>query len=346
MLKENQQADYGIFSDGPSSQAHAVWEITAWLRRATILLASDRSGLKASLDERQFLLISTMDGTSARLLKAGTVLGLFESGENGSYSWSPDYSWVRTDSDGWKQLIAIIRHQLSYTDLVDCPTFWIDTPLSPAAQLARDPEAYEAFLRGVASSHRQHARWLSQIDVLKDRRNMVDLGGGLGTYAIAWVGSSRTRHATIIDLPAVADLLTDLLQEHRGQLKFIGADLNDSVELPATTDFVLFANVLHLIPSWPTLLARTVRTLQKDTIVGIFEADPQTPQGMLFDLQVHLRSGRLAGLLQPDTVTDKLTDLGLRNITRLTTADPKDPFQREYRLWLGEVSKPERPETL
>jgi hypothetical protein len=331
-------------SSRSSSRMRAVWELTFWLRRATILLAADYSGLKSCLDQNEFIALSAVDGTSGRLLKAGAVLGLFKFDDAGFYSWNSEYSWARTDLAHWKQLIAIVRHQFSYMNLVDNADFWNDHQLLPEVQLARDPAAYEAFLQGVAASHLQHAHWLSQLDDLKVCDSMADLGGGLGTYAMAWVRSSQNRRATIVDFPGVRPFLTDLLEQYKDQLNFVGADLNTSFSLPGDIDFALFANVLHLIPWWPTLLERIVGMLGEGTLVGIFEADPDTPQGALFDLQVHLRSGRVAGLLNPASVTSKLAEVGLENIQRVTTVDSEDPFRREYGLWLGKVPKAAQPE--
>ena len=323
--------------DAPQRGRMALWELTAWLRRATVLLAVERSGLKKALDPHGIVHVKSVDGTSARLLKAGAILGMFQCDPSDSYSWSCDYHWVRTDTAKWTQMIAIIRQHLSYLNLVESSSFWSENPLLPAAQLAMDPAAYRSFLDGVAASHRKHAHWLSQIDELATCQSLADLGGGLGTYALAWVNSSPKRRATIIDLPGVQTFLIDLLRLNTGRLDFAGEDLTKPFSLPPGTDFVLFANVLHLVPAWNMLLERTIRTANSGCTVGIFEADPTTSQGVLFDLQVHLRSGRVTGLLDPAIVTITLTSCGLTNIRHLKTGDPDDPFQREYNLWLGQV---------
>ena len=331
--------NHSFTSGAALSQTEAVWAVAASLRRATIILAADRSGLKESLDRCEPVSIGTVDATSARILRAGTILGVFQCDKPGSYSWSSDYKWVPRNSSCWNQLIAIICHQLSYLNLVESPDFWREGHRSPAVQLANEPARYHSFLSGVAASHRQHAAWLSQIDELQQCRSMADLGGGLGTYAEAWVASSNTRMATIVDLPGVGEFLTDLMHRYDGQLKFIGADLNDPFALAEPVDFVLFANVLHLVPTWPELLGRAVHTSRHGCLIGVFEADPGTPQGTLFDLQVHLRSGRLTGLLDPALITNVLAQSGLRDVRRLSMTDPEDPFQRQYGLWIGEVAK-------
>lgn len=317
----------------------------ASFRRATVLLAAERSGLKGFLDQHELLPADLVDSTSMRLLRAGTILGVFQHPDDGMYSWSPKYQWVRTQPDRWKQLIAMIRHQLSYLNLVDSPAFWREGQHSPADQLSADPQGYKAFLLGVAASHQYHAQWLSSLSYLESCRSMADVGGGLGTYAEAWVASSKERSAVIIDLPGVEQFVADLIIRCGSQLGFIGADLNQPFAVSGPTiDFILFANVLHLVPDWRTVLGRVVRSARDGCRVGIFEADPSTPQGTLFDLQVHLRSGRVTGLLHAASIAASVAASGIRNIQHFTTIDPDDPFERHYGLWIGEVEQLSRPE--
>src|SRR5258708_1013029 len=168
---------------------------------------------------------------------------------------------------------------------------------------------------------------------------MLDLGGGLGTYSIAWVESRPTRTATIVDLPHLQRFFDDALKHANHRLSFKGADLTKPLTIPADVDFVLFANVLHLVPDWQRLLADTVDQGQDSCLVGIFEADPNTAQGMLFDVQVHLRSGRVTGLLEPTTLAKTMTNVGLKDVRRLSTDDPEDPFQRTCSLWLEAIRR-------
>lgn len=324
------------------SDIQAIRDITTSLRRATVLIAAERAGLKESLDEVGRISVGSANATWARLLKAGAILGVFQSDDQGFYSWSPDYQWVRQKATGWDQMISIIGHQLSYLNLVNGPEFWATNGgLSPAHQLAAEPARYEAFLAGVAASHRQHAAWLSELEEVKMCRCMADLGGGLGAYAEAWIAANDHRSAIIVDLPGVGEFLTDLLRRSGGRVRFLPADLKESFTIPGSVDFVLFANVLHLLPEWPALLQRVTQTLPHGCLLGIFEADPATPQGILFDLQVHLRSGCLTGLLHPANIANVLTDSHLRDTKCLTTFDADDPFERQYRLWIGKVERPE-----
>lgn len=338
MTTEDKVLPTNISGNRVLSHACAVWDALNWLRRATILLATEHSGLKRLLDEYNTVQLSIVDETSARILKAGAVLGVFAYNQDRGYSWSNEYRWIQTEHQYWKSLIAVLGHQSSYMNLVASNEFWAGNPLFPAAQLQNDPGAYHAFLYGVAASHQRHAEWLSQLEHLGSCRSMLDLGGGLGTYAIAWIKSLPDRRATIVDLPGIRGFLTATLADHQGQLDFIGADLTAPFTVPVAIDFILFANVLHLVPNWSNLLESTIRQVRKGTIVGVFEADPATPQGILFDLQVHFRSGRITGLLNPATVTQELLKAGLTNINRLSIRDPEDLFQREYGLWLGEVN--------
>ena len=70
--------------------------------------------------------------------------------------------------------------------------------------------------------------------------------------------------------------------------------------------------------------------------VAIFEADPDSPAGALFNLQVHLRSGRTTALVNGTEIKNAMTESGLLGVKGIPTVDPEDPFQRTYTLWVGD----------
>src|SRR5262249_30846201 len=158
------------------------------------------------------------------------------------------------------------------------------------------------------------------LDDLRNCRVLVDFGGGLGTYAKAWVESDSNRRATIVDLPAVGPFVADLLAEYSNRIEFVGADLNHDMPTIPEADLLLFANVLHLIPAWPALLSRIIERIKYAPLIAIFEADADTPSGQLFDLQVHLRSGRMSGLLPQASIRDVLGGLPLQHLKYIVTA--------------------------
>jgi hypothetical protein len=296
------------------------------LRRNVVLLALDRLNLRFALALGS---LQALPGTTEqRALEAAQALGLVDRLESG-WGWATRYRLPDAD---WDEIIAMIGHQLSYLQLaVDLGR----EPLAkrPAEQLADDPIAYQRFLAGVDVSHREHARWFAGRPELRDARALVDLGGGHGVFSRAWVASDPGRTAWLLDLPGVGDRVTGSRSD--GRLVRGPVDLEGDFELPAPADVYLLANVLHLLPGWLGVIGRVAGAMPAGARLLVFEADPSGPAGRLFDLQVHLRSGRRGGLLQPGDVARAIGTAGLRLQSVLTTSSPTDLYRRRYTLWVA-----------
>jgi SAM-dependent methyltransferase len=266
--------------------------------------------------------------TEQRVLDAAAVLGILQRDGQG-YGWTPSYATL--DQAAWIQLVAIIEHQVSYLRLA---LNFDPGRLSPGPreQLESDATSYLYFLSGVDASHRRHAVWFARRPRLSSSRTLLDLGGGLGTFARAWVESRADRTGTVLDLPGLA---AHVLAQgtYYGRLRAGDLDLTKFDRLPQV-DAYLVANVLHLLPDWPAVLAKVAACMRTGALLAVLEASPSGPTGTLFDLQVHLRSGGRGSLLDPDDIRAGLTDAGLRDCSTEAVRDADDPFQRDYQLWI------------
>ncbi|BCA56849.1 O-methyltransferase, family 2:Generic methyltransferase [Nitrospira sp. KM1] len=82
---------------------------------------------------------------------------------------------------------------------------------------------------------------------LKGAGSLLDLGGGPGTYALAFLAKNRGLHATVCDRPAALDVAREIAATHTAgkRLSFIPLDLL-SDEIPGTYDVIWYSNVLHI----------------------------------------------------------------------------------------------------
>lgn len=88
--------------------------------------------------------------------------------------------------------------------------------------------------------------------------SLVDLGGGQGAYAAAWLDGGARRTATLVDRPAVVELARVALGPHP-RLRLVEADIVDGgAAVGSDHDVALLANVLHLLA--PHAAARAVAT--------------------------------------------------------------------------------------
>lgn len=299
-------------------------------RELIVLVAIDKLGLRTPLTSG-FRHVS-LGATSSRVVRAAAALGLIRRDSTDRYRWATDYLPSCADRTRWEQMIEILRQQLTYTSLAETVAQSINTQ-APRVQLANSPSQYLAFLRGVHASHQGHARWLARHRALEHYVTLVDLGGGLGTFSRAWARSRSDRKAIIVDFPDVRKLRGVLPEVQH--VRFVGGDLR-RLKHPPKGDVYLFANVLHLLPNWETVLKRIGSVLHQGATLVIMEASPVGRDGALFDLQVHLRSGCATGLIDPGAISRAMTRIASHNHCE-RVRDSRDPFKRSYTVWIGQI---------
>jgi SAM-dependent methyltransferase len=85
---------------------------------------------------------------------------------------------------------------------------------------------------------------------LKGARSLLDLGGGPGTYALAFLSKNPGLRATVGDRPAALEIAKIVARTHRagGRLAYLPLDLLTD-PIPGTYDVVWYSNVLHIYSS-------------------------------------------------------------------------------------------------
>jgi SAM-dependent methyltransferase len=165
-----------------------------------------------------------------------------------------------------------------------------------------------------ATNRRQALQLLKSLDVdarviapyllrklpLKRSKTLLDVGGGLGTYAIAFCRSYPDLGATIIEHPKVAPLLRRVIRgtDMAKKIRVIGADIERD-PLPRGFDVALLSNVLHAHGAREnqSLLRKLHRSLNprgRLIVRDVFmRHDKTAPQwGALFSVSLFLHSPR------------------------------------------------------
>ncbi len=82
---------------------------------------------------------------------------------------------------------------------------------------------------------------------LRGARNLLDLGGGPGTYAMAFLAKNPTLRATVCDRPAALDVAKEIASTHKAGARLSYLPLDVMVEdIPDTYDVIWYSNVLHI----------------------------------------------------------------------------------------------------
>jgi SAM-dependent methyltransferase len=86
----------------------------------------------------------------------------------------------------------------------------------------------------------------AQVD-LRGARTLLDLGGGPGTYAMAFLAKNPTLRATICDRTAALDVAKEIASTHKfgARLSYMPLDLLTEA-IPGTFDVIWYSNVLHI----------------------------------------------------------------------------------------------------
>lgn len=311
------------------------------LRKIIVLLGIDSLKLRTLFTTPQQINIPPQT-LADRLVRAAVALGMMKNEKDGSVVWDESYIKLAQSPTEWKKMIELFNHHTSYLTLAHSLPLHQEEHCPVASQLLKDPAAYKDFLTGVAVSHQQHSLWFANLPEFSGRKELVDLGSGLGTFSTAWVASEPDREAIMIDLPQVDSLLnkeTSLLKK-KNRLAFYGDNLiNPSFE-QVNKDIYLLANVLHLIPDPSALMKYISRQAGPYSLICIFEATNNNEPGILFDLQVSIRSEGRSGLLSDQEITDLFEQTNLTVCSEILHFDPLDPFNRTYKLW---IAKPKDP---
>ena len=86
----------------------------------------------------------------------------------------------------------------------------------------------------------------AQID-LRGARTLLDLGGGPGTYAMAFLAKNHALRATVCDRPAALDVAKEIASTHKAgaRLSYLPLDVMTE-DIPGTYDVIWYSNVLHI----------------------------------------------------------------------------------------------------
>ena len=82
---------------------------------------------------------------------------------------------------------------------------------------------------------------------LRGVRTLLDLGGGPGTYAMAFLATNPQLHATVCDRSAALDVAKEIASTHKAgaRLSYLPLDLLTDT-IPGTYDVIWYSNVLHI----------------------------------------------------------------------------------------------------
>jgi len=104
----------------------------------------------------------------------------------------------------------------------------------------------ENFIRGMEENSRERAAAVAGRILLRPGDRVLDLGGGPGTYAVAWADACPGAEITVFDTPATLRVARKILREKGagGRVRLMEGDFLED-PLGGPYDFVWISQILH-----------------------------------------------------------------------------------------------------
>jgi hypothetical protein len=302
---------------------------------AQTLFAANRLGVFALLGDgpRPADEVASRLGADARatrlLLNACVALGLLEK-QHDAYANTSDTGFFLTpDSPGY------MGDAIRYSD--DLYPLWgrLDEFVhgeraSPDADyLGGNPEKTRHFVYGMHNRALAVGRMLVELLDLEGRRQLLDLGGGPGTYSALLASRYPELHATLLDLGPIVELAHEIVAS-LGAAERVTCVAGDYLrsELPAGNDVVLISGVFHreTEENCRRLIVRAGDSLQPGGLLAISDVftDPggtSPPFAPLFGLNMLLTAPD-GGVHASQDVETWLSEAGFTRVATLSFPPP------------------------
>jgi len=264
------------------------------------------------------------------LLNALTAMNFLIHQEKGYSNSAAGKSFLSKDSDHYLGYMIMHHHYLmeSWSQL--------DTAVTTGKPLRKrssqgDAARRESFLMGMFNIAMKVAPQIVAAVDLSQRRQLLDLGGGPGTYAIHFCRANPQLRATVYDLPETRPFAEKTIAKFGLVDRIAFAEGNFLKEdLPGTYDAALLSHILHAEgpEDCRKLIRKAVSVLQPGGLIMIHEFildntmdSPLHPA--LFALNMLL--GTSAGqAYSEEQIMDMLTEAHVKDIRRIPVETPND----------------------
>ena len=182
------------------------------------------------------------------LLNACVGLELLKKEDNGAYS---NVAVTNTYLVHGKQ--GYLGDALKYSDDLFpvwdklCESIQHNKPaMQPEIQLGDDPEKTRHFVMGMHNKALGIGRSFAEEQDLSGRKQLLDVGGGPGTYSILLTKKTPGLTSKVLDLPGVLEISKEIIRSYGldERVKTFEGDYTQD-EFPKGNDVVLLAGMLH-----------------------------------------------------------------------------------------------------
>ncbi len=204
-------------------------------------------------------------------------------------------------------------------------------PVKVESSIRNDEQHREAFLMGMFNTAMNQAPDLVKSLDLSGRKNLLDLGGGPGTYAIHFCLNNPDLKATVFDLPTTRPFAEKTIEKFglSDRIKFDAGDFTDD-EITNQYDAAWLSHILH--SNGPdiclNIIKKTVSSLVTGAMIIIHDFFLDKPMDSplfpaLFALNMLTRTDTGQSYSESDVI-DMLKKAGVKNIQRTDYQGPTE----------------------
>ena len=202
----------------------------------------------------------------------------------------------------------------------------------PASRTSHgDDQERESFLMGMFNNAMSIAPRIASMVDLSDRRRILDLGGGPGTYAIHFCSNNPNLEGTVYDLPSSRPFAEKTIERfglaHR--IEFVSGDFVTE-SIPGTYDVVWLSQIVHVLSmdDCRKVIQKAASVLDTNGLIFIHDFilkdtldAPMFPA--IFSLNMLLNTERGQSYSEAQ-LRELLTEAGVKELVRLDFVGPND----------------------
>lgn len=274
--------------------------------------------------------LNTDIDATIRLFDAMTAMGLLEK-ENGVYTnTKPSRAFLCKDAPGYLGHIIMHHHHLVQGWSMLDQAVTTGNPVKPRSH-ETDHEKREAFLMGMFNIANNLAPKLVPRINLSNRKQLLDLGGGPGTYAIHFCRENPHLSATVFDLPTTRPFALKTIEAFglSDWIDFIPGNFLED-DLPKGFDAAFLSHIVHgeSPEDCAGIINKTASELEPGGMIIIHEFIlNRHSDGPLFPalFSLNMLLGTQKGRAYTEGQLGKmLSDAGFKRIRRIDFNSPND----------------------
>jgi SAM-dependent methyltransferase len=264
------------------------------------------------------------------LLNALTAMGLLEKSEGKFLNTHVGKSLLSKNSPDYIGYIIVHHHHLMESWSILDQAVKTGSPVRQRASYSND-EWRENFLMGMFNIAMGSAPQVAKEIDLSERKHLLDLGGGPGTYAIHFCLSNPQLKATVYDLSTTKPFAERTIKNFglEGRVAFMGGDYLEK-DIEGAFDVAWLSQILH--GEGPEecrrMIQKTVKVLEPGGLIVIHDFILEnTMDGPLFPalFSLNMLLGTTEGQSYSEKqITEMLSEAGVEEVRRLSFKGPND----------------------